>query len=267
VSELSPETRALLEAGRHRPGLTPVHRDRLRAEILVRTAGAAVVTTATSAAALTSLAAKVIGGVVLVAATGAAVASGTGAWPRRAQPQAPQVVLAAPRAATTAPTERVVTAAPSPAPSAQPAVSPVVVARTEPPPRASARPQEAPAPPVAADDAVVPERVAEGASDRASQPASLPDEPRLEQEVRLLREADRAVKGGEPDRALLLLDQHAAAFPHSTLEPERSAERVFALCRAGRVAQARADAATFLALHPAGPLAVRVRGTCAETGR
>jgi hypothetical protein len=83
----------------------------------------------------------------------------------------------------------------------------------------------------------------------------------------LLRDADLAVKGGDPQRALLLLERHAAAFPHSTLEPERMAERVFALCRAGRVAQARAEAAMFLTVHPEGPLALRVRSSCSDGAR
>jgi hypothetical protein len=108
---------------------------------------------------------------------------------------------------------------------------------------------------------------AEVASVRANLPASAPAESRLEQEVHLLRDADRAVKAGDPERALVLLDRHATAFPHSTLEPERMAERVFALCRAGRIAQARAEAATFLTAHPEGPLALRVRSSCSEAGR
>jgi hypothetical protein len=84
----------------------------------------------------------------------------------------------------------------------------------------------------------------------------------LEREVRLLRDADLATKDGDPERALALLDEHAAAFPRSDLEPERSAERVFALCSAGRVEEERNAASAFLSAHPTGPLAARVRGAC-----
>jgi hypothetical protein len=288
MTELSPQTRALLEAGRHRPGLTPAHRDRLKGRILARAAGAAVVTTATGAAAWTSLGAKVLGGLVLVAATGAAVAAGTGAWSRHAEPTPSGVVRAAPpRAVATSSPALVV-------PAERATTTPVeraAVAPPEPPPRRAERaaPPLATASHIAEDTAASSESVAQlapppsmpapspdtagtfpaevGSVRTNDMPASTPAESRLEQEVHLLREADLAVKGGDPERALLLLDRHAAAFPRSTLEPERMAERVFALCRAGRVAQARAEAATFLTVHPEGPLALRVRSSCSDVAR
>jgi hypothetical protein len=85
----------------------------------------------------------------------------------------------------------------------------------------------------------------------------------LEAEVQLLNEADRALKGGDAAGCLSLLVEHARRFPRSTLEPERSAERVLALCAAGRKAEAQREARTFLAEHDSGPLAARVRASCA----
>jgi outer membrane protein assembly factor BamD (BamD/ComL family) len=77
-----------------------------------------------------------------------------------------------------------------------------------------------------------------------------------------LREAHAALGAGQAARALELLDEHAARFPASALEPERSAERVFALCLDGRVDAARAAASRFISLHPTGPLSQRVRASC-----
>ena len=62
--------------------------------------------------------------------------------------------------------------------------------------------------------------------------------------------------------SLRLLDEHSRQYPNSALEPERSAERVLALCRAGRVADARREGRAFLATHAAGPLASRVQASC-----
>jgi hypothetical protein len=84
----------------------------------------------------------------------------------------------------------------------------------------------------------------------------------LEVEAQLLREADHALKAGDASTSLRLLEEHARRFPNGALEPERSAERVLALCRAGRLADARREARAFLAGHPAGPLTSRVQASC-----
>jgi hypothetical protein len=88
----------------------------------------------------------------------------------------------------------------------------------------------------------------------------------LQAEARLLREADRALKGGDAAGCLQMLDEHARQFPAGVLEPERSAERVLALCAAGRAADAQHAARTFLATHEAGPQASRVRASCGGGG-
>ena len=93
-------------------------------------------------------------------------------------------------------------------------------------------------------------------------PLAAPRSSSLEEETALLRAAHEALDGGDPARALSLLDQHAARFPASALEPERSAERVFAFCAEGKIADAQAAATSFIAAHPSGPLAARVGASC-----
>jgi TolA-binding protein len=93
-------------------------------------------------------------------------------------------------------------------------------------------------------------------------PAATSHASSLAEETTLLRAAHDAIAAGDPARALRLLDEHAARFPNSALEPERSAERVFAYCAAQDTAYARAAASSFLAAHPTGPLAMRVRSSC-----
>jgi hypothetical protein len=101
-------------------------------------------------------------------------------------------------------------------------------------------------------------------------PASPPSSPQasftssLETEAALLGHADDALKAGDPDRALSILGDLSARFPASALAPERTAERVFALCAAGRVDEARAARAEFDALKQTGPLSARVRASCAK---
>jgi len=81
-------------------------------------------------------------------------------------------------------------------------------------------------------------------------------------EIALLNDAQRALAGGQPDRALALLDRHARQFPRGSLSEERAAARIIALCALGRVTTARAEAAAFVRRAPASPLAERVQAAC-----
>lgn len=144
---------------------------------------------------------------------------------------APPIEVAPPPVQEAAPIE---TAAPSePAPAARPSphVGPrrVAVAPPSPPPRAA--------------EPSTPNAVAE--------------------ETRMLREANVALQAGDASRALGLLDTHGRSFPNGVLSEERSAQRVFVLCKLGRVAEARAEAARFAKASPDSPLAPRVRASCA----
>jgi hypothetical protein len=83
----------------------------------------------------------------------------------------------------------------------------------------------------------------------------------LAQETRLLRDADRALRAGDPASALTLLDQHAARFPKGALAPERTAERLIVTCELGVADPRRVE--SYLASRGASPLAARVRKACA----
>jgi hypothetical protein len=265
VTRLSRETEALLERGRGGTPLTAAHRARLKDAVLARATGLAVATSTASAAAWTSLGAKIAYGVVLVAAVG-----GTGAAigarvsnNRSPGPLATLAVnsggalLATPPSA--APFTQTPTAISTPAvPGAAASTGSSVSSTTSTAILASTR-LPAPIWRVGSSSAAGAIPVG-GPTAPTGVPATVAST--LEREVRLLRDADRATKGGEPGRALALLDEHAAAFPRSDLEPERSAERVFALCAAGRIEEARSATRTFLAAHPEGPLAARVKDAC-----
>jgi hypothetical protein len=84
-------------------------------------------------------------------------------------------------------------------------------------------------------------------------------------EADLLRQADGAVKAGNPSRALALVHEHATKFPNGIMSEEREAVRIVVLCALGRIEDARAAASLFLREHPRSPLARRVRESCGGT--
>jgi RNA polymerase sigma-70 factor (ECF subfamily) len=81
-------------------------------------------------------------------------------------------------------------------------------------------------------------------------------------EAELLRDADRALKAGDPARALNLLVEHTTRFPNGILIEERDAERIVVLCALGRSDEARIAAVEFLRVRSRSPLAQRVRESC-----
>lgn len=82
----------------------------------------------------------------------------------------------------------------------------------------------------------------------------------LAEEVRILRAAEAALASGDPHAALTLLEEHVDRFPAGALARERDVRRVGALCRIGRVADARALAERTVAGHPS--LADRLERAC-----
>lgn len=103
-----------------------------------------------------------------------------------------------------------------------------------------------------------PASVAPGAvSTRAGSPTS-----DVAAEVLLLGDAHAAIRNGQAEHALVLLDEHARRFPRGALGEERDASRITALCALGRVAEARAAADRFLRVSPLSPHAGRVRDSC-----
>jgi hypothetical protein len=65
----------------------------------------------------------------------------------------------------------------------------------------------------------------------------------LQQELELMGRARAALRDADPERALLLLDEHARRFPAATLEQERERSRLTALCQVGRTTDAQTLAA------------------------
>ena len=84
----------------------------------------------------------------------------------------------------------------------------------------------------------------------------------LAEETTLLRQADRALRAGNPSGALDLLDQHAARFPKGVLSAERNGERMIARCQLGQVNAGARDA--YLSAHPQSALSARIRDACAK---
>lgn len=88
----------------------------------------------------------------------------------------------------------------------------------------------------------------------------------LEEDTAVLREVQRSLTQRDGARALDLLDNLAARHPAGVLREERLAARVFALCAAGRVNEAREAGKRFVAELPASVQVVRVRASCAFSG-
>ncbi len=86
----------------------------------------------------------------------------------------------------------------------------------------------------------------------------------LHEETRGLALVQQALRDERPDDALALLTAQERSFPGGTLQAERAAARVLALCSARRVPAARAAAELFLRSYPDSPLADRVSGSCAK---
>ena len=95
-----------------------------------------------------------------------------------------------------------------------------------------------------------------------SEPQTTEPNDTLLAETERLREAHGALQGGDPEKALRLLDEQTAEAEGQKLKEERAAARVLALCKLGRVSEAQAEATRFLQASPRSPLADRVRKAC-----
>jgi outer membrane protein assembly factor BamD (BamD/ComL family) len=94
---------------------------------------------------------------------------------------------------------------------------------------------------------------------------SAPSNETLEEELPLLQSAQDALRLGDTDRALVLLDVHAKRFPAGALSEERRAAHALAACRKTNGAAARAEAKAFLLDSPSSPLVESVRKACSLT--
>jgi hypothetical protein len=71
-----------------------------------------------------------------------------------------------------------------------------------------------------------------------------------------------ALRDGDTQRVLMLVNDHERRFPIGMLAPEREAARALALCTGTNLFDAARIGQAFLDAHPRSPLAGRVRETC-----
>jgi Tetratricopeptide repeat len=107
-------------------------------------------------------------------------------------------------------------------------------------------------------------RAAPPVAARSAAPSASADS--LAEEIKLLRAAETALRGGDPARALVLLDQHAQRFPRGALSQERTVTQIQALCASGRGAQARAMFQRLRAAAPNSPHLASLQKTCPALG-
>jgi hypothetical protein len=287
MSDLSPETRRLLNMARDADALPANRRALMKAKLFARVAAVPVFTTTAAAAGTTGATFSIFGavvkglaGVVLVCSVGAGsylAVHDTRPAPRAPTSTPPVAVAMAPEMPVQGPAlQQTTVATPARAPlpaggevrakrapqtnalaAAPRAQAPVVVRGT---PRVS---QNTPAAEAIANDPglVGVEPLAVPAPTVESVAVNVPST--LTEETRLLREADRALRSGNSERALTLLDEHATRFPDGVLEPERSAERIIAACKTGRSDAAAAK--QYLGQHPGSPFTARIQLACGSS--
>lgn len=231
MDELSPRARALLDAARSSDDPLPTDASRVRQAVLVRIGSAGF------SAALFTLSverAKAFLGVALpklVAVSVLAVGTSSLYQHWKASAESP----AAAPTNTAALTQPVPTARLAPeAVAAFPSAEPVPVASVAPAPR----------------------RVAVAARETRRD--------NLEAEMRWVRAADAALRGGDVGLALSLLNQHAHEFPNGVLAEEREGLRAVAACQNGASASAQRVAMRFLERAPRSLIASRVRAACGQ---
>jgi hypothetical protein len=83
-------------------------------------------------------------------------------------------------------------------------------------------------------------------------------------ELGIIERAQRALREGDAARALELLERHRRSHPDGALAQERELLRAQALCDTGRLGEARALAAEFLAARPESAYAGKMRRVCVQ---
>jgi TolA-binding protein len=94
---------------------------------------------------------------------------------------------------------------------------------------------------------------------KAAEQSNFSETSSLEAEVAALDRARTVLAGGDPARALALLNQYEQTFPKGVLRPEASYLRIEALSQSGQRGAARDLAARFLARHPKSLHAAQLR--------
>jgi hypothetical protein len=242
MDELNSHARSLLNAANTFDDPTDMDRDRVRAAVLMRVGSVAAVGTATIAAAKASSAAASAGPLLASTLTSAALFSGAAA-------KLGAVVVIGALATAGAyvafrPAHHTTAAVSAAKPALAPVAAPVAVAAPE-------------AEPAAVDALDLP---LDDAKPSPAHPRSRTAD--LEGEMKLLRQADAALRRGDSAAALAAVNKHAALYPTGVLSQEREGVRAIALCSAGSLSQGQAAARRFLAQASKSPLSSRIRSTC-----
>ncbi|HEY3495188.1 MAG TPA: hypothetical protein VGK73_10900 [Polyangiaceae bacterium] len=155
---------------------------------------------------------------------------------------------------------RATTEAPAPTPARVEQATAVVIAPSVEVASSSARP--------VTSGSVAPSSVAPARASSTPVVAPLgPKRPSLGDELAVLRLAQARLNVGDGKGALRLLDETSVAHGGGQLGVERAVVEILAACKAGEAQRADRLARAFLAAHPDGPAAARVRASCAGEGR
>jgi hypothetical protein len=247
VSDLSQDARSLIASTQHDDDPHPVDEARVHRALMLKIGAGAVAggvaaaagQQALSAAAKASTWSALLGHVgfkiAAIAVIGGAVTAGG--------------VIAMVREPASQP--RPLSASHVPAPT-------VASAPVEPPKVDEDRPVPVDELPIAATSASAPE------PDKSVAPsAALHRNPNLGAEVAAVEEANRALRAGDPERAMRVLDGNAKLLEGGTLKEESDVARILALCDMGKQEAAAAEARRFLQVAPHSPLVGRVKASCA----
>ena len=246
MDDLSPNTRALLDAARSFDDPSDSDRDRVRAGVMMRIGGVAAIGTAAITAAKSSSAAASAAPLIASSLTSTTIFTGVIAKVGVAVVLAGAVAsgaYVALRPAHRAPAAQVAVAAVAAPAVVAPVAAPI--AATDPAP-VGVDPEDLPL-----DDSK-PSAAHLGHARSAD----------LEGEMKLLRTADAALRRGDSAAALAALNKHAALYPTGVLSQEREGVRAIALCSGGNLGQGQSAAQRFLAHAAKSPLASRIRSAC-----
>jgi hypothetical protein len=246
MDELNSHARALLDAANTFDDPTDMDRDRVRAAVLMRVGSVAAVGTATVAAAKASSAAASAGPLLASTLTSAALFSSAAAK------LGAVVVLGALATVGAYIAFHPAHHSAAPVPAAKPTLAPLAapVGAAIPPAAVDAQPAVSDAVDLPTDDAK---------PSPAHPHARNAD---LEGEMKLLRQADAALRRGDSAAALAAVNKHAALYPSGVLSQEREGVRAIALCSAGSMSQGQAAARRFLEQASKSPLSSRIRSAC-----
>lgn len=244
MAPLSPDAVRLVELARSTDHPKPSDEARIRGALRQRM----VLATAGTAAGLgiTKLAAGIgLGKLVVVVGLGSAAAGGLYATYRQVREpgMTPSSSVSRPRSGTE-PSSVVTTSQPEEEHRTdQPTEEATTVASAEPPKAPLANPRTS---------------VGKASVD----PAPLPAPDQLKAETAALREAQQALRMGEPDLALSLISKQNHRFSDGILQQERAAARIMALCQLGRATEGSAEVTRFALRWPKSPLLARVKNAC-----